>query len=125
MKKKFKKLISPLVAAVIGGIVLLFITSAVNGWNDTLVKKEWILKEFLTSKQISEHYVNKIEYAILDGKISILDEKLDILLAYNGLVYDKKEECPFPPCICPNPPCPKKKKVKSKLVQNDTDLEGF
>jgi len=125
MKKSIKKSILALLIALSSGVIMLFFGSAVNGWNETLVKKEWILKEFLTSRQISDQYVNKIEYAVLDGKIETINGKLDLLLAHKGLVYEEKENCPFPPCLCPKPPCSKKNKKESELVQNDSDLEGY
>lgn len=125
MKKRHKKAIAAVSTTVIGGLIVLFFANALANYDGTLAKKTWVVTEFLTRQEITANYLNKVEYAVISGKLEALDGKLNLLLSYNGLVYGEPEDCPNPPCVCPRPPCPKKKKKESELVHNDTDAWGF
>jgi hypothetical protein len=103
----------------ITGFILLAFSLMFTGWNDTLVKKT-DLTNYSTNEQLEKTFVTKADYNTIEERTRMLVEnskrmelKIDAIILHHGIALkDKKDNCPFPPCVEP------KKKKNSGIARN-------
>ena len=105
MLKRYKNIKVGILSGLIVGFCVLLVSLMFEGWSQTLVKKNDLLKEYPNRIEVANNCASVTDYrvlmerseAILD-RLDRVDSKLDALIFHSGVAFNE---------ICSDPPCKK------------------